>query len=115
MRLIIAGGRDYLLDLDDYDHLWEIHQHYKVTEVVSGACAGADLCGEEWAKAHNIPIKRFPAEWEKYDKAAGPIRNRQMAYYADAVALFPGDRGTESMYNAALQAGIHIFDFRYVE
>lgn len=56
-------------------------------EVVSGTARGADSYGEEWAKANNIPIKRFPADWDGLGRGAGHIRNAQMADYADALLL----------------------------
>ena len=56
--------------------------------------------------------KRFPADWDKHGRAAGPIRNAQMARYADAVALFPGGRGTASMRRVAEKAGITVYEFR---
>lgn len=113
MKLIIAGGRDYLLTPEDYSKLDEIHKAHIVTEVVSGKCkSGVDLCGEQWASRNGIPVKPFPANWEKFGKQAGSIRNRHMAMYADAVALFPGGRGTESMFFQARFVGITIFDFR---
>jgi len=79
---------------------------------VSGGAPGADHEGERFAKADNIPLTVFSAQWIKYGKAAGPKRNREMAEYADAVVLFPGGKGTESMYREAGQAGIKIFDRR---
>jgi hypothetical protein len=73
---------------------------------------GADAGGERWAKKHGIPIKLFHADWTAYGRSAGPIRNRQMASYADAVALFPGGRGTNDMAMAAVARGLKIFDWR---
>jgi len=108
MKLIVAGGRDYILDIWDLGQLDQICP----TEIVSGCCQGADRSGESYAAYHGIPVKRFPADWQTHGKAAGPIRNKAMAAYADAAALFPGGRGTESMYKEAKAAGIKIYDFR---
>lgn len=108
MAVIVAGGRDYQFTADDIAKLERI----PVREVVSGGATGADRCGEQWAESRGIPVKQFPADWKTHGRAAGPIRNRQMAEYADAVALFPGGRGTASMAKEAEKAGIAIYDFR---
>lgn len=113
MRLIIAGGRNYQMDLADYMRLEKIHLQFgPITEIVSGGAPGADKEGEIWADISGISVKKFEADWKAHGRAAGPIRNRQMAEYANAVALFPGGRGTASMATEAKQAGIEIFDFR---
>jgi hypothetical protein len=112
MRLIIAGGRDYQLTEADYLRLDAIHERYCVVEVFSGGATGADECGKQWAAKNDIVFTCYPADWKNHGKAAGPIRNRQMANEAQAVALFPGGRGTESMWKEADAAGIRIFDFR---
>ncbi len=115
MKLIIAGGRDYQFTDADYAYLEELRLSRFVApieEVVSGGATGADECGEAWAKLHEIPVRRFPADWKANGKAAGPIRNKQMAEYADALALFPGGRGTNNMYQEALNAQLEIYDFR---
>lgn len=131
MKLIIAGGRDYQLTDEDYALLDELRLSRFVApieEVVSGCATGADECGEAWAKLRGIPVQHFRADWKdlshsdarirtrrdgtKYDAEAGPRRNRAMAAYADAVALFPGGDGTASMYRAAKAAGITIYDYR---
>lgn len=112
MKLIIAGGRDYQFTEADYDRLDALHERTPVSEVVSGKAPGADTCGEEWARRHGLPVAEFPADWEAHGRAAGPMRNHQMAVYADAVALFPGGRGTRSMHRLATKEGILIFDFR---
>lgn len=126
MKLIIAGGRNYHLTEKDIRRLDLLLP--EVTEVISGKCRGADLDGEKWANSRGIPVKPFEAKWDDlshpdcrlkkrgdgtfYDAEAGPRRNRQMAAYADAVALFPGGDGTQRMFEAAVESGIKIYDFR---
>jgi hypothetical protein len=113
MKLIIAGGRDYLFKEEDIIFLRTIK--HKISEVVSGGAKGADREGERWAEYHNIPIKKFPADWKQYGRKAGPMRNQQMAEYAQAVCLFEGGRGTASMFNIATNEGLEIYDRRSLE
>ena len=63
----------------------------------------------------DIPIKKFPAEWDKHGKGAGFIRNKQMAEYADAVVLFPGGNGTNNMYEQASKMNLKIIDLRLLQ
>ena len=116
MKTIIAGGRDFsntayytLMAGCLKDIPWEI------TEVVSGGARGADRMGERWADEYMIPIKLFPADWKTYPKAAGPIRNKQMAEYADAlVAFWDGkSRGTKNMIEIATNKGLRVKVFEY--
>src|SRR5436190_907473 len=83
---------------------------WDVTEVVSGCARGVDTLGEAWAEAHGVPVTRFPADWRRYGKGAGPVRNRQMARYADAlVAVFNGtSAGTANMIAQARQRGLRL-------
>jgi len=106
MKLIIAGGRTYRLTEQDIQRLDELG----ATEVVSGCATGADEDGQRWAESRGLPVRRFPPDWNRLGFAAGPRRNRQMAAYADAVILFPGGRGTLSMFNEARAANITIYD-----
>lgn len=112
MKLIIAGGRDYQFKPSDYARLNALHDQCHVTEVVHGGATGADECGANWARDEGIALRCYPADWETYGRAAGPMRNQAMASYADAVVLFPGGKGTESMYRIAKATGIEIYDFR---
>ena len=103
MKVIIAGGRDF----DNYEKLKLVCDFTLVSsadiEIVSGGCKGADLLGERYAKENNYPIKRFNADWDKHGKAAGPIRNKQMSEYADALICFwDGEsKGTKNMIHLA--------------
>ena len=108
MKVIIAGGRDYKLTKSDWDALRQID----ITEVVSGECSGVDRDGETYAHWIGVRVKMFPPDWKGQGRAAGPLRNRKMAQYADAVVLFPGGKGTDSMHKEACLAEIKIYDFR---
>jgi hypothetical protein len=110
MKLIISGGRHYKFTNDDYTLLNNIK--HEISEIVTGGATGADTEGIRYAKANGIPAKVFHADWTTFGKSAGHIRNREMAIYAEAVILFPGGKGTTSMYNFATEQGIIIFDYR---
>lgn len=103
MKVIVAGGRDYLASATievrkaQTEWLAEKLSQLGATEVVSGGATGADYLGEQVAKQLGLPCKKFPANWKKYGKKAGHLRNEDMAEYADAVILFPGGNGTKSM------------------
>ena len=71
-------------------------------EVVSGGCAtGVDPRGERWARLKGSTVTVFGADWTRHGKAAGPIRNKQMARYADAALVFCKDEPTPGSSNMA--------------
>ncbi|WP_049912962.1 SLOG family protein [Halococcus thailandensis] len=76
---------------------------FSVAEVVSGTARGVDQLGEDWAGEHDVPVKRFPADWDTHGRAAGPIRNEEMAKYADALVAIHVDEsaGTADMIDTA--------------
>lgn len=108
MKVIIAGSRLFLPNYNDVLVL----DKYKnsITEVVSGCAKGADAFGESWALWNNIPIKKFPANWELYGKAAGIIRNNEMAEYADGLIAFivNNSKGTLNMIKQAKKNNLWI-------
>lgn len=109
MKVIIAGGRDVF----DFDAVSEAvkKSHYAISEVVSGGAQGADHLGEIYAAENNIPVKVFPANWDKHGRSAGPIRNGEMAEYADAlIAIWDGkSRGTKNMIEQATEKGLQVY------
>lgn len=104
-KLIIAGGRDF----SDYDLLKsnldaileKLSENNINLIIVCGMAKGADMCGWNWARDNNIPILEYPANWKLHGKAAGPIRNQEMAQVANGlIAFWNGtSRGTENMIN----------------
>lgn len=113
MRTIIAGSRDitdygWLCDaMDEAERLHGI----KPSVVVSGAARGVDRMGERWAKERGIPVDPYVADWKTHGRAAGPIRNREMAENADAlVALWDGHSGgTKDMIEVAKKKGLTFY------
>lgn len=98
MRCVIAGSRSYYPSMEQITEA-VAKSGFNITEVVSGAAAGVDCCGEKWAGLHKIPATLFPALWDKYSKKAGPIRNSQMAEYGDGLIAFWDGKsaGTKNM------------------
>lgn len=104
MKFIIAGSRGFI-DGDKLDSIMdELEQQYDIDEVVVGGAKGADTHGENWGLGAGLPTKVFPANWDAHGRAAGHLRNADMAEYADAlVAFWDGtSKGTRGMINDAL-------------
>jgi len=118
MRTIIAGGRGF----SDYTRLQVEMQSFSsaissTITVISGGAEGADKLGERWAIEEELNFKRFPADWSAHGKAAGPIRNKEMAEYSDAlVAFWDGESaGTRNMISTAIKMGLLVKVIRYEE
>lgn len=109
MRVIIAGSRH----CHDYDVVCQAVRDsgFDITTVISGGADGVDSLGERYASEHGIPCERHPADWGKYGRAAGPIRNREMAQCADAlIAVISGtSKGTRNMIKLANDAGLSVY------
>lgn len=89
MKLIIAGSRTLNFGCDEIIKALSFYRIYAphLTEIISGGAKGIDRAGEYYAKRITLPLKMFPADWDKHGKAAGHIRNKEMADYADALLL----------------------------
>lgn len=113
-RIIVCGTRYFNDSHLVYTTLDAVIRDITNVEIISGMCRGADRIGEEYARARNIPLKVFPADWEKYGRAAGPIRNKQMLDYAleenaIVVSFWDGkSRGTANMIRSAKSAGADV-------
>ncbi len=103
MRVIVAGDRHYT----NYKYVKHILDtspfRREMAEIVSGGATGVDSLGEKYAEENDLTITVFPARWDKYGRAAGPIRNEEMAQHADALVAFlkPGSKGTKNMIEVA--------------
>ena len=126
MRVLVCGGRDF----NDYDLLssWMIELFVKAllvpedVTIISGHARGADKLGERFANDNNCELLVFPADWNKFGKGAGHIRNQQMIDEGkpDLVVAFPGGNGTQDMIRRAVKArvrtvSIHKYGDGYTE
>jgi len=79
-----------------------------------GAASGADQIVGEEAEKLGIPVTAYPADWKRYGKAAGPIRNRRMLneFRPDLICAFhdhiDSSKGTKDMIGLAQSAGLEI-------
>lgn len=113
MRVIVAGSRDFTDPL-----FFEVVSYavtksgFDITELVCGMAKGIDTHGYKWAEDKRIPVKEFPANWQLYGKAAGPIRNNEMAIYGDALILiWDGEsKGSYNMRTEALRLGLPVYE-----
>lgn len=111
MRVLCCGDRNWtsykiirreLEKLDDY------------TTVINGRANGADSIAAYIARQLNYPVMDFPADWNFYGRAAGPIRNKQMLDEGkpDLVLAFHTDiknsKGTKNMIEQAEKRGIKV-------
>ena len=122
LRILVCGGRRF----DDYDLLEKTINDVIAEagrtdiEIVSGHCVGADKLGELYAEKHNAQVKIFPAEWKKYGKRAGPMRNKQMVDYISGfknkivIAFVSANtKGTRNTITLAKKANIRVIEKGY--
>jgi hypothetical protein len=105
-KVVVAGGRDF----QDYrtlnrklDKILSSKRDTHEIIIISGNARGVDRMGETYARKRGYKTEVYPADWNKWGKAAGPRRNAQMAKAADAVVVFwdGHSRGTSSMIGEA--------------
>lgn len=117
MKVIIAGPRSLDLDYDTITKAVDA-SGFDIAEVVTGGARGVDYSARRWAIRYNFALRQFFPDWKAAEemgnrRAAGPIRNRKMAEYADALIIIrpkgKTSRGTESMLSEAWRAGLPFY------
>lgn len=124
MRVLVCGGRDF----SDYPKVRDVLDSLMPpatddmstwlpppdTVIIHGDAPGADQCAEQWVHVNWCSVERYPADWEKHGRAAGPIRNARMLKEGkpDLVVAFPGGRGTADMVKQARAAGVRVIEVK---
>lgn len=89
MKVIVAGSRTF----NNYEMLESVLKKFEqevmpIDEIVSGGAKGADELGEIYAIYNQIKSTVMNADWKKYGRPAGMIRNSKMADYGDCLLAF---------------------------
>ena len=80
--------------------------------IVEGGARGTDALAKQYAIEHHYEFIEFPADWDKYGRAAGIIRNDEMVNFikdktCKAFFFWDGQsRGTGDCLRRAKRAGI---------
>lgn len=112
MRVLVCGDRNWTNEVIISKVLDEIKDDIDV--VIDGHARGADQFAHAWAKRNGIDPACYPAQWQTYGPAAGPIRNALMLKEGkpDLVLAFHNDiqnsRGTLDMVRKAKKAGVPV-------
>ena len=118
-RVVVCGGLSFTDQETCFTSLDRILDGKEDIEIVSGHARGADALGEKYAMMHSLELTVFKADWKRYGRGAGPIRNKQMVDYAKAehgivVAFWNGtSRGTRNTIELARKAGLEIHIISY--
>ena len=119
-KVIVAGGRDFAdyaypkEKLDEvFASLGDLDSH--PIEIISGMAKGADTLGIRYAEEHKLTMVLYPANWKKYPRMAGILRNMNMLVTAThLVAFWDGkSHGTKHMIEIAKAKGIPVWIFDY--
>jgi len=119
IRCIVAGGRGF----DDWHMLLRALDHYfgeaitrgDTVTIISGTAKGADQMGEDYAKYRDLPVERYPADWNTHGRAAGYYRNVEMAKTAThLIAFWDGvSKGTQHMINIGNKHNLEVRTVKY--
>jgi hypothetical protein len=82
--------------------------------IISGGATGVDAAAIDWAVINWCPFIEYHANWKRYGKTAGPIRNQEMLDSEITktdilkVMAFPGGNGTRDMIRRARKANLEV-------
>lgn len=109
-RIIYCGGRDFEEIGIIYRIMKETFNEYGSHIVVTGGARGADKSAEYCAQKLGYTVESYPADWGTHGKAAGFIRNAQMAKLDNVIltVAFPGGNGTAHMIETSKKNGIPV-------
>jgi homoserine dehydrogenase len=112
IKVLVCGDRHWK-DQIFIDKVLDVMKD-QIGTIIEGEANGADKMGRVWAEKNDKRVEPYPANWEKFGKAAGPIRNKQMLDEGkpDMVIAFHDDlensRGTKNMVEQSRKRGITV-------
>ena len=117
-KILVCGSREYKDKQMIAQVMWEQWLIGKF-ELIHGDATGADSMAKAIAKENNIFVHTLPAEWDKYGRTAGPIRNIQMLEMKPVLVLAfynkVESKGTSHTVTEAKKRGIPVKIFGLVK
>lgn len=110
-RVLVCGGRDFEDESHVFNSLSEFENEYgEISCLIHGGATGADTLAAEYAHRERRRVAVYRANWKRFGKRAGPMRNAKMLEDGkpDIVIAFADGRGTENMISLALAVGIPV-------
>jgi hypothetical protein len=113
-RVVVCGSHTRGNEDFVYRTLDRIHAERKFTDLMQGGAEYVDRFAKIWCSFHpEIEPWQFNAEWSKFGRQGGPIRNKRMIdWRPDLVVAFDGDAGTANMVRQARDAGIEVIEIK---
>lgn len=109
MRVLVTGSRHWRLKKPIFERLRKLPEG---STVCQGGAKGADTVARDAAKELGLRHITYRADWAKYGKRAGPIRNKLMLddFKPELVLAYPiaDSKGTWDMVNRANRLGIPV-------
>jgi len=122
--VLVTGDRNWSNDETHkkivYRVLSQLKKKYIDLDLIEGGAKGLDSIAAEIAKELIFNVLTFTANWSKYGKAAGPIRNKTMldtllTYPIKIVIAFHDNletsKGTKNMIGQAIKQKVIVYHF----
>jgi len=110
MRVLVCGSRTW----SDTGAIAQVLDHLKIHLIIQGGAKGADQCAKDYAEKMELPCLQFNAEWTRYGRAAGPMRNQRMLeegrpdLVVAAHTNLEKSKGTKDMVKRAKKFGVPV-------
>ena len=111
VRVLVCGGRDFNDASMVREILDQVHEDLNISCIIEGGARGADRLAGAWALVSGIDREVYHADWNRYGRRAGYLRNVRMANEGkpDLIVAFPGGKGTAMMESIAKDRSIPVY------
>lgn len=111
IKILVCGDRNWTNERVIKDFIEKLPDD---VIIIHGNCRGADLIAGKYSLNRGLTVITYPADWERYGKSAGPIRNKEMLDEEPHLVIafhnnIEKSKGTKNMIEQAKKANINVF------
>lgn len=117
-RILVTGSRYATPEAHRAAIEWALSaaKGYPAVTLIHGGAPGVDTIAAQIATEWGWALREYRANWDRFGKAAGPLRNKEMVDAgADVVTAFPikglANRGTKHCAGYADEQGLTVHTF----